>query len=362
MPSFLRKQSLSLGLALWAALGPLAAAQEEVGGLQIEPTPFTAVVDFAALRHPAAAALPQKALPIWLESVQLEPTAPGIAEQPQTVIRIRLRPMEGLYERLFVRLIFDDRAEARPTITAWTETGELRYDSGVLGEGLELPASESVAIPVAGADYLEIRVPGDGGNLRQALLAALGTREVAAALDFTPAADVLDPFGNPISPVAPAEGTEAQDTYLFGRIRALLEPGPLPLDAPGEGELDTVHFVFELGAEPLLALITLELRNADPVAPPLAWINGEPVGAAAVQWPDLADPGYLGVARPREKMRFRHAGWLRGQVAIPGRLLRAGENRLSLRLPPGAGTVGVRNVELQLKHPWQKLEYTLIPQ
>ena len=60
-------------------------------------------------------------------------------------------------------------------------------------------------------------------------------------------------------------------------------------------------------------------------------------------------------------MRFRYAGWVRCQAIIPGRLLRTGENTFTLKLPAEAGAVAIRNVELQLKNPWQKLDSLLSP-
>jgi hypothetical protein len=81
-----------------------------------------------------------------------------------------------------------------------------------------------------------------------------------------------------------------------------------------------------------------------------------------VSWPDLADPGYLGLVRPLETgMRFRYAGWLRAQKMIPGAVLKQGTNRLVLTVPAEAGTVAVRNLALQLKHNWKNLDYTITP-
>jgi len=56
--------------------------------------------------------------------------------------------------------------------------------------------------------------------------------------------------------------------------------------------------------------------------------------AAAVSWPDLAEPGYLGLVRPLEiRMRFRYDGSLRAQKVIPGAALKQDANRLVLTVP-----------------------------
>jgi hypothetical protein len=73
--------------------------------------------------------------------------------------------------------------------------------------------------------------------------------------------------------------------------------------------------------------------------------------------PDLADPAYQGVLRPLDRgVRFRYAGWLQSQKAIPGGLLKPGVNKIELRLPAESGPVAVRSLELQLKNQWQNLD------
>ena len=359
--------------------GSLGNAQE----LTVQPTPFTALLDFALLRNPV---IPKQSLPIWLESVQIIPAESadatvavdsgipmGLPEEkqpPHTVFRIRLRSMPNLGSHLLLRLFFEDRPDAHPRITAWSETGTCCFASPPLGSGLNLPASESLSIPVNGADYLEIDVPGDGQNVRKALLSTLQSRAVNTALDFAAvpspgaSAPVIDPFGNPSSQPLPAN-----DTYLFGRVRATLEPGTLKLE-PSPSRLaqsgasaaqSSVSFVFNLETEPLLAFVTLEILNADPQASLQAWANDKSLGPVVPQYPDLADPAYTGMARPLEPMRFRYTGWLRAQVMIPGSALHPGENTITLQLPSDAAPAAIRAVELQLKHNWRSLDYSFAP-
>ena len=300
-----------------------------------------------------------------------------VAALPHTIFRLRLRRMPGLNDALLLRLFFEDREAVRPTVTGWSETGAERFPAQRLGGGTGLPASESLAIPTRGVDYLEIDVPGNGRTVTKALLATLKQTAVVAALDFAPAAPVQMPFGEALPADVPTD-----DTFLFGRVRATLDPGPIRLshevqetqEAPalsGSSEAtehaetptdpSTVQFSFQLESEPLLALVTFEVLNADPLAPLEAWANDQPLGTITAHWPDLADPGYAGIVRPFEKMRFHYTGWVRCQMMVPGAALRNGGNTITLRLPQEAVPVAVRAVELQLKHPWQKLDYTLAP-
>ena len=371
---------LLLGLA---CLSPLAKAQDLVA----QPTPYTALLDFAALRHPAGVKPP---LPIWLESVQIIPAgtvaetvAQGLPEPvtpPHTVFRIRLRPMPGLNDLLLLRVFFDDKPDAHPTVTAWSEIGQRQFASKPLGAGLSLPASESISLPTQGVDYVEIDVPGDGTNIRKAFLTTLKKSVVHTALDFDPAplkeVPVADPFGN-----ANPQPAQENDTYLFGRVRATLAAGVIKLTPPNAaapaaasavnsgsntetGETPpqrSVTFEFNLESVPLLAFVALDILGADPVAPLQVWVNEQPAGYVTAQFPDLADPGYVGLVRPLEAMRFNYAGWLHGQMILPGSALRVGNNTLTLQLPADATPAAIRAIELQLKHNWRILDYTFAP-
>jgi len=193
-------------------------------------------------------------------------------------------------------------------------------------------------------------------------------------LDFAPAplkeTPVVDPFGN-----ATPQPAQENDTYLFGRVRATLEAGVIKLSPPtataaatgtasqsGDPAPQTsVAFEFNLEAAPLLAFVALDILGADPAAPLQAWVNDQPLGPVTAQFPDLADPAYVGLVRPLEAMRFRYAGWLHGQLILPGSALRVGTNTLVLQLPADATPAAIRAIELQLKHNWRILDYTLAP-
>jgi hypothetical protein len=263
--------------------------------------------------------------------------------------------MPQLHASVQLRLYFDDKRDAAPVVSAWTETGVLRFQSQPLGTGLNLATSASLNIPTTDTDYIEITVPGDGSTIRGAFLSSLKTIDAQAALDFLPPETQVDQFGKR------EEATSREkDTYLFGRVRATLEPGTIKLE-PGEGS-DEVTYEVELDAPPLLGLITFEILEVDVAFPPEVTVNDVLLGPATPVLPDLADPAFRGDTRPAEAdMRFHYTGWLRCQRAVPGSALRQGLNRLTFRLNRNSGPVAIRVLELQLKHHWKNFDYTLSP-
>jgi len=340
-PSLLCCLAASAAL-LWAGAGP-AAAQE----LRAQPVPFSVWLDFAILTRPDP---PRVSLPIWLESLQVQHNSAKVDAPEQTIYRLRLRRLGQLNQLLQVRLLFNDDPEASPVITGWTETGTQRYRSEILGNGLNLPTSVALAVPVEGTDYLDVTVPGNGSNLRGVFLSTLAKIQGIAALDFPPTGEIPDPFGN-----LPAIEPQADDSHLYGRVRATLEAKAVKLD-PDE-TLD-----FELDRQPLMALVTFEALNVDISYPPEMTVNSRPLGPVTMHLPDLADPAYRGDVRPLERdMRFRYTGWLRCQTIVPGSALRTGLNSVILRINRQGGSIAVRAVEIQLKHNWQNFDYTVSP-
>jgi hypothetical protein len=314
-----------------------ARAQE----LRRQPIPFTVWLDFHAMAKPNA---PRLALPIWLESVASEHPRPQPGEPVSTIFRLRLRRMGALNPEVQLRLYFEDRPQAAPRITGWTETGALNYQSGPLGAGLGLTNSADVLIPTKEIDYLEIAIPGDGSDIHGAFLSTATHTEAKTTVDFARAFEFIDPFGKmPDTVVGP------DDSYLFGRVRAaLLAPATrLPPEEP-------IVLDFQLDRAPLLAVVSFEVLNADVAEPPSVEINHRTLGLASPRLPDLADPGYRGqVVAAQSDVRYRYAGWLRCEKIIPASSLAAGVNRLSLSVPRFARPVAVRALEIQLKYPWE---------
>ena len=332
-------------LALLIPVSGRVGAQE----LREEPAPFSVWLDFNRL---AANRWPRAGLPPWMESVSAEATT---AEDgtPTTTYRLRFREIRALNKDMQFRLFFDDQKAAVLKVTGWSETGTLRFEREISGAGLGLPTSESLMIPTAGVDFVEVSVAGDGRSIRGVFMAMLKTQEMQRALDFVPSSVQMDAFGN-----APPTAPKADDLTLYGRVRATIDPGVLKLTAAAFNGT----WEFALEAPPLLAMVTFEVLNADALAPLELIVNDRPLGPVSVHLPDLADPSYLGLVRPLESgMRFRYTGWLRCQKVIPASALQAGVNRMTVQLHPESGPVAVRAVELQLKHNWKNLDYTLSP-
>lgn len=347
----MHRSPLALTLAAFAACCLGAAAPLHAQELRVQPTPFSVWLDLQAIASSGASKM---ALPIWMESLQTDYVPASRETAAKTTHRIRLRRLGHLNAEVQLRVFFDDVAGGSPVVSAWSETGVELFAARTLGAGVGLPTSERVTIPVADADYIDITVPGEGRNLRGIYLSTLRKFDGRHALDFQAPDPLRDPFGQP----APAQPSP-NDSYLYGRVRATLDAGPIKLD-PRDAPSTTIEF--ELDAPPLIAVLTFEVLNVDPVHPPELTINNRPLGRAALQLPDLADPGYRGTVRPLERdMRFEYTGWIRGALAIPGSALAGGLNSLILQLHRDSGPVAVRAVEIELKHPWQNLDYKLSP-
>jgi hypothetical protein len=352
------KRSPSTRRPIIAALAGLAALFPttllEAQTLRRQATPFSVWID---LREIAAAKMTRgAALPIWLDSVQFEAASasPGDAAHAPSVYRLHFRRMAQLNTELHLRLFFDDLPGRAPSITAWSETGVQRFASGALGNGLEMPVSESLLIPMADVDDIEITVPGDGRTVRGVFLSTMQKTEMHRALDFAVEEQRTDdPFNN-----LPAQRPPDDDLFLYGRVRATLEPGVLKL-LPKQ---PPTFLEFTLDRRPLLAIVTFEALEIDPALPPEIIVNKRRLGAVSVHAPDLADPGYVGTNRPLDpEMHFRYAGWLRCQKIIPASALDAGLNQLTFQLPRQSGAMAIRAIELQLKHNWHSLEYKIVP-
>jgi len=314
--------------------------------LQRQPTPFSVWLDFRSL----VKGTPKRAgLPIWVESVERVS-----AIKDRTMIRIRLRRLGALNEHLQFRLFFRDKPNAAPNVSGWTETGSQPYISGALGDALDVDTSESLLIPTADLDYIDVEVAGDGKNLRGAFLSSLRKGAVWHGLDFAAPANLADPFGHAAA-AQPAEN----DALLFGRVQATIDTTPLKLVPPGQVD---ATYEFTLQSAPLLASVTFEVLGASPLEPISVFVNGNFAGSLTVGFPDLADPGFVGISSPLEKdLQFRYTGWLKGQVIVPGSQLVGGLNSLVLRVNEHSGPIVLRAVEIQLKYPSPVFDYKLNP-
>jgi len=327
-------RSASFIACLLAAATPLPAQE-----LTIQATPFSVWIDFDKLNPLAARKL---ALPIWIESVAKGRTAARGRVAEISSFRIRFRRIGNLNGPVQLRLFFFDDPNASPIVKGWTETGVLAFSSGPLGLGLDLPSSALLVVPGAEVDYLDIEVPGDGSNVRGAFLSSLQKHQTQRAVDFPSAAAIEDPFGN-----FPPLKSPADDTFLFGRVRATVDPGIVKLAHPAAPRAE---YDFELENSPALVLCTFEILNADPVRALRMWVNDRPLGSVSPHFPDLADPGYqVRTAPAGTESQVHYTGWLRVQVPIRGAHLSAGLNKIVFGLDEGSEPVAIRAMELQLK-------------
>lgn len=319
----------------------------EDSGLVEQATPFTASLDFQKLRQASETSM---SLPIWVESVELiesadkaDVLAPASGAKSSSW-RIRLRPLGDLMDELMVRVYANGTTFGKPTIAAWNEIGDRVFSESPFTTGDGVASAETVIIPARGVAFIDIEAEGDASGVLAALMTPVQKVIVRKAMDFDALARVFDPFGN-----AAAGKKEAplQDVHLFDRTRAVIDPEPVTLSTQ-VGE--SVTYEFTLAGAPGLAVFTFEIANAEVARPPLVSLNGEYVGPATLILPDLADPAYTAVRYElNPSPRYRYGGWLRGQILVPGHLLRAGGNELTFSASERAGAVAIRSVEVQLK-------------
>ncbi|MDP9111580.1 MAG: hypothetical protein M3M96_08110, partial [Candidatus Eremiobacteraeota bacterium] len=294
-------------------------------------TPEKAWLD---LRQNAPVRSTTQTAPSWVESVGMDSprVVDGIAK---SVFRIRVAKPGGDYSVLFCRLFFDDKADARPELVAWDESGTQVLRSGALGAGVDVASSDSVMIPMNGVSTIDIEVPGDGSTVRGVYLDWMTSSEVVHPLS----ADRRDIIPEPFSSLPPLRAP-AQDLEQFGTVTATLAPETIRI---GPSAQQGASFQFGMEAQPLLALLTFEVASPHVDSPPEVFVNGESVGAATLALPELADPGYRGEMKSLvDGMRFQYTGWLRAQKIVPASNLKIGTNDVIIISGAGTSTSAIR--------------------
>src|SRR5437588_11798081 len=145
-------------------------------------------------QHPSAASRPQSG-PSWVEAVNMTAST-GTDGKLRSVFRIRVARPAGDYQVMFLRLFFDDNANARPELVAWDESGTQVLRSGELGSGIGLPTSDSVVIPMTGISTLDIEVPGDGKTVRGVYLDWMTSSELVHPLNTEHRDIIPEPFSS----------------------------------------------------------------------------------------------------------------------------------------------------------------------
>lgn len=296
-----------------------------------------------------------QAAPGWVESVTLTPPSrqPGVA--PKSTFRIRLQRPLGDYRVLLFRLFFEDQAEAEPEIIVWDESGSQILRSGSLGEGLEMPTSQTVVIPMANVSTIDVEVAGDGKSVRGAYLDWMTSSETIHPVN-APHRDVIP---EPFAASAPLHAPES-DVAQFGTVTATLAPEAIRI---GPNVSHGASFQFGIESTPLMALLTFEVLGAKMESPPVVYLNGANLGPVNLAMPDLADPGYRGeMASLVKQMQFTYTGWLRAQMLVPIARLKAGANDMIVVAGPGTPVSAIRATQMQLKYLWDKSDYILQPE
>jgi hypothetical protein len=341
--------------SLFLAVSPLRAQLALTDGLPPigESTPPKDGADSAwlDLRQNAAANSTSQKAPSWVEAVSMVPsqTTDG---RPKAIFRIRVAKPAGDYSVLFFRLFFDDKADARPELLAWDESGSQVLRSGALGSGIGLASSDSEMIPMHGISTIDIEVPGDGKTVRGVYLDWMTSSEVVHPLN----AEHRDIIPEPFSSSAPLRAPE-QDVEKFGTVTATLAAETIPI---GPDLPQSAAFQFGMEAQPLVALLTFEVASPRIDSPPEIYVNGQDLGPAQLILPDLADPGYRGEMESLIKqMQFQYTGWLRAQKIVPVGALKAGQNDLLVVGGAATSASAIRGTQIQLKYLWDKSDYLL---
>jgi hypothetical protein len=317
------------------------------------PKPVTNVESaWLDLRQTTAANSKPQTAPDWVEAVTVIPQEAKEGTPARTIFRIRLARPRADFQVLFFRLFFDDNPEQEPELVAWDESGTQVLQSGPLGQGVGLPTSESVMVPMVAVSSIDVEVPGDGKTIRGAYLDWMATAEVLHPLS----AEQKDLIPEPFAAMSPLHAP-SQDKEMFGTVTATLANETIGI---GPSVSEGAAFQFGIEAQPLVVLLSFEVASPHIDAPPLVFVNGEGLGAVTVTLPDLADPAYRGQSGTfLNQMRFQYTGWLRAQKVLPVSSLKVGNNDLIITAGPGTPASAIRATQVQLKYLWDKSDYQL---
>jgi hypothetical protein len=255
-----------------------------------------------------------------------------------TVVRLDLRRMKSLAPFVELRVGLAP-GPGNAQVTAWSETGQQIFRSATFGSLTEA-TTDTLRVATEGADYVEVELPKNGERLQHLYASAMRYAQILQSVDFSPE-PVFDAFGNSVTSSAPVD----QDRLLWNRVQALLDAGPFELH-PDRPEL----LEFTISKPPECAVLTFEIRNALPEAPPVLRCNEEDLPGAGLNLPDLADPAWR--ARPvrgSESPSMRYTGWIRVQQFIPGELLKQGANTIEFLQSFSEESEEIRKVDLQLR-------------
>ena len=353
------KRLQTLVLALLATLLlrtpilPSGSAQE----LREHPTPHALWLDARTLRQER----PVGPAPHWFSGFTKTSPQNDSPDGRRTTYRVDLRRLPRSARELELRLSLDAKTAGQTAVTVWSELGECIYRSQPAKELIPteiqtadpnpMPSCDIHRFPADRAGYIEIALPDDGSGLRTLFLTANREVPVLRALDFPLESNAADPFTNGIRSLP---GTD--DSLLFGRIRATLDASELPVHESSSSRVE-----FELTKQPLVAFISFETKNLSLTTPPAVFLNGQKIDPVAVQIPDLADPAWRPLITGKNPVNFVYTAWRKAQAALPLSALVDGVNKLEFASTDGKLAYTIRHLEIQLKYPWKKFDFNVIP-
>src|SRR5204863_8737211 len=113
---------------------------------------------------------------------------------------------------------------------------------------------------------IDIEVPGDGKTVRAAYLDWMTSSEVVHPVNAEHRDVIPEPFSSVAALHAPPD-----DVENFGTVTATLAAEPIRIDGQTQA---SATFQFPIEAQPLTALLTLQLANPRLDVPPEIYLNG----------------------------------------------------------------------------------------
>jgi len=273
--------------------------------------------------------------PEWVLDFVTEP-----ADNGGVLHRITIEPYGHYFEFLMARLYW--REAAIPIrLEAIDAEGAVLYETDFVS-----PATSvlSGATPIPAADVVELRIHDPAMGLQGIYLAWLEGRLRFEPVDEPDLATFRNPYGVPNQPPPPEE-----DIAHNGIVTALLSDAEQLVP---DGEQNVLLFEFDIPIAPERGILICDLAGPSIDQPPALFLNGQPLGAIEVQWPDLADPAFEAGTEQGPAGQDIYAGWTVARKMLPAGQLVAGPNTLLIVLPEHAPILHLRDVRLQLKFQW----------
>jgi hypothetical protein len=284
------------------------------------------------------------ALPAWMD-------APAEVKPELSLVEVPFPPdwRGGAVDMFAVTVVFNDKGDGGPALEWRAENGKastVSYGLGEVGQGVGLN-SRTVLLPQV--------LTRAGGTL---VVSYYGNFDSLLSLAVRPAReDLLAVLGARRSPSLVDGGLQVYEDREVNGARQVRMTGDTQNGAIVEAELAAeveeieapIEFVAPVEGEVEGGFVHLEALGLDPEARLELSVNGEP--AAPLSFPafELDDPSLVADWNGRLVL----AGWRKGSVYVPARMLREGENSLVLSLKRSEGETGrqvfLRNTAIHLR-------------